>query len=101
MATTSSLPVPARPLPPARGGSAAIALAQAGAIALGAVAAGALAIGAVAIGSVALGRLGVGEVLLRRGRAQRAHVTHFTIEELTVGRLLVREFDRDRPETGK
>ena len=97
MASKSSLPVPvAPPSPPARKGSTALTLGQAGAVALGAVAAGALAIGAVAVGSLALGRLGIGDLLLRRGRAQRMHVTYFAIEELTVGRLLVRDDDRHR-----
>jgi hypothetical protein len=57
---------------------------------IGAFAAGALATGAVAFGAVAIGRLAVGALALRRG-----HVTTLVVDDLTVGRLRIRELIRE------
>jgi hypothetical protein len=57
-----------------------------GASSAGAVAFGAFALGATAVGALAIGRLAVGSLALRRG-----HVRTLTIDDLQIGRLLVRE----------
>jgi len=62
--------------------------------AAGALAIGALAVGATAVGALAIGRLAVGALALRRGR-----VRSLEVDELTVGRLHIRELVIDRDET--
>jgi hypothetical protein len=55
------------------------------AAAIGAIATGAFAVGALAIGAVAIGRLVLG----------CGHIKHLEIDELTVGKLKIREQLRD------
>jgi hypothetical protein len=62
-----------------------------GRVALGAIAAGAIAIGAAAIGALAVGRLAIGALTLRHGRVRR-----LLLDEVSVGRLEVRDFVADR-----
>jgi len=59
---------------------------------LGAIAAGAIAIGAYAVGALAIGRIAVGALTLRRGR-----VRSLRLDEVSVGRLEIRELVADRP----
>jgi quinol monooxygenase YgiN len=63
-----------------------------GALAIGACAVGAVAVGAVAIGAVAIGRLALGALTLQHGR-----IRSLLLEEVSVGRLKVRELVVDRP----
>ena len=60
-------------------------------VALGAMATGAMAIGAFAVGAFAIGRLAIGALTLRHGR-----VRNLSLEEVSVGRLEVRELVVDR-----
>ncbi len=72
-------------------GRMAIGAAAAGATSLGALAIGALATGALAIGALAIGRLAIGGLALKRGS-----VRTLSIDDVTIGRLRVRELAIDR-----
>src|SRR5262249_22243445 len=57
-----------------------------------ALAIGAAAFGAVAVGALAIGRLALGRVTVKKARFQALEV-----DELTVGKLRVREYDEPPP----
>ncbi len=57
-----------------------------GAVAVGAAALGACALGALAIGALAIGRVAIGRLVLKQARAHA-----ITVDELTIGRLHIRE----------
>ena len=74
-----------------RGGSRGAGRMAIGAAAAGAMSLGALAIGAMAIGTLAIGRLAIGALALKRGS-----VRTLSIDNVTIGRLGVRELAIDR-----